>query len=101
MAEYDRASLYIMSRTTLAAKIVAIDAIISALELKALDAAANEDITEYWLDDGQTKIKELYRGTAGIAASILAFDQLKQRYVNKYNGRARRLVPSKNIPNRR
>jgi hypothetical protein len=99
MTVYDSASIYIDSRTTLRAKITAIDAIIAALEVSALKAAAGESIEEYWLDDGQTKIKTIRRTSEQIAKSILSFEQIKQRYVNQLNGRVFRLVDGKNFNN--
>lgn len=94
---YDSASIYIESRTDARSKIVAIDAIINALILTALKAAEGESILEYWLDDGQTKIKTVRRTSAEIQASILAYQKLKQMYTNQLNGRVFRLVDSKNF----
>jgi hypothetical protein len=99
MTVYDSASIYIDSRTTLRAKITAIDAIIAALEVSALKAAEGESIEEYWLDDGQTKIKTIRRTSQEIAKSILSFEQIKQRYVNTLNGRVFRLIDGKNFNN--
>lgn len=99
MTVYDSASIYIDSRTTLRAKITAIDAIIAALEVSALKAAEGESIEEYWLDDGQTKIKTIRRTSEQIAKSIFNFEQIKQRYVNSLNGRVFRLVDGKNFNN--
>jgi len=99
MTVYDSASIYIDSRTTLRAKITAIDAIIAALEVSALKAAEGESIEEYWLDDGQTKIKTIRRTSQEIAKSILSFEQIKQRYINTLNGRVFRLIDGKNFNN--
>ena len=63
MVEYDSASIYIQSSPALCDKIAKIDLIITALEDTALSSAANDNIEEYWLDDGQSKIKTTYKGT--------------------------------------
>lgn len=97
MVQYDSAAIYLESCTTVRAKIVAIDAIIAALMLTAAKAASTDNIEEYWLDDGQTKIKTLYRGTAAVFESINAFEKLKQMYINQLNGRIVRLVDGKNF----
>jgi tRNA(Ser,Leu) C12 N-acetylase TAN1 len=97
MLYYDSEAVYIESGVDLAAKIVRIDAILCALESAALKAAAGEDISEYWLDDGQTKIKATRRGANGIATSILAFERIRQRYLNQLNGRVFRFVDIKNF----
>ena len=97
MVEYSSASEYIDTATSIRAKITAIDAIISALLTVAANAAATDNITEYMLDDGQTKINTVYKGTSGVYASIKNFENLKQYYINKLNPRRVRLVDSKNF----
>jgi hypothetical protein len=99
MVTYDSADIYISSATTLRAKITRIDAIITALEDAALKGAATGNLTEYSLDDGQTKIKTAYRSMDDVEKSITAFERIKERYINKLNGRHVRLVDSKNFRN--
>lgn len=98
MVEYNRASVYLATKTSDKAKITAIDAIINTLLASAADAASNEGIEEYWLDDGQTKIKTVYRDSESIYKGIVAFQRLRQIYVNRVNGRTSRNVPSKAFP---
>ncbi len=95
---FDTCGLYIQSATTLRAKITAIDAVIDALELQAADSVLTQNISEYQLNDGQTIIKQTYRGAKGIADAINSFEAIKQRYVNRLNGRVFRAVDSKNFP---
>jgi hypothetical protein len=97
MALYDSAAIYIDSADTLKDKITRIDAVIDALLTVALKAAANENITEYSLNDGQTQIKTAYRGSDSVMKSIQAFESIKQMYVNRLNGRHIRLMDSKNF----
>lgn len=97
MREYTRAGLYIESKTTMRAKIKAIDAIINKLEEVALVAAESGYIEDYSLDDGQTKIKAVYRTAEQVEASIQAFERRKQRLINKVNGRTSRGVPEQNM----
>lgn len=97
MVEYDSADIYIDSRTTINAKIAAIDEIISALETTAAKAASNDNIEEYNLDDGQVKIKTIYRGASSVFKAINDFIRLREYYINKRNGRVFRLVDSKNF----
>lgn len=101
MAIFDSAAIYIDSAKTLREKIVRIDAIITALETSALKAAETGNISEYSLDDGQTKIKTAYRSPVDVQNSIDAFEKIKQRYVNQLNGRVMRLVDSKSFINGR
>lgn len=97
MVVYENAAIYIETATSLNDKITKIDAVISALLSTALKSAANDHITEYNLDDGQTKIRTAYRGTAAIMNSIKEFETIKQMYVNQLNGRVMRLVDGKNF----
>ena len=92
MLVYDSAYIYIKSQKTLKDRITAIEAIINALYDTALKAAGNDDVEEYMLDDGQTKIKTVYKGVDDIVDSIDAFEKLLQRLYNQLNGRTVRLV---------
>jgi len=97
MVIYDSADKYIESCTSLQDKITAIDAIITGLLSAAAKAAANDNISEYSINDGQVQIKSVYRGAAAVMNSIKQFEALKQFYVNQLNGRIIRLVDGKNF----
>jgi hypothetical protein len=68
--------------------------------LVAVEAAEADNITEYTLDSGQTKIKTAYRGADAVFKSIASFEKLKTYYVQKLNGRNFKLVDSKNFRTR-
>tara|TARA_R110001632_G_scaffold89055_5_gene192183 strand:+ start:171 stop:467 length:297 start_codon:yes stop_codon:yes gene_type:complete len=91
MIVYDNASIYISSKASIKEKIEAIDQVINALEETALRSATKDDINEYWLDDGQTKIKTVYKSTSEVVNSISSLITLKEYYLNKYHGRVFRL----------
>jgi peptidyl-tRNA hydrolase len=97
---YSSAAIYIESATSLQDKITKIDAIITALLDVATTATATDNIDEYWLDSGQTKIKTKYRGVSSIFASIQNFEKLKTMYQNKLNGHSMRLIDSRNFRSR-
>jgi len=97
MVVYDSSKIYIDGASDLCDKVVRINAIITALEDTALKSATNDDITEYSLDDGQTKIKTVYKGTDAVLNSIQSLIKLKEYYLNKLNGRQIRLVDSKSL----
>lgn len=80
-------SQYIECRPTLLAKIQAIDDLISAMELKLLDTVGSANYSEYQMDDGQMKVRTSYRSPKDVTAGINELEKLKQRYVNRYNGR--------------
>ncbi len=97
MIIYTRADVYITSKKTLKDQLAAIDNIISVLMATAATAAVDENLTEYILDDGQTKIQCNYRGIESIVKSIQSLEKLKNFYSNQLNGRMIRLVDSKNL----
>lgn len=92
MAYFENITLYIETATCLKDKIIKLDAIIAALEDAALKGAETQDIDEYWLDDGQTKIKNVFRDPNAIFQAILNYDKMRQIYINRLNGRGMRLV---------
>lgn len=81
-------SQYVESKCDLLTKIAAIDALIAAMELKLLDATGSAEYDEYSMDDGQMKVRTKYRSIADVSAGIKSLEQIKQRYVNRHNGRA-------------
>ncbi len=89
---YNSEKIFIESATTTEEALARVCAIIVALETLAVTSAANEDVAEYWLDDGQTKIKRVYRSTMEISQSIMKWEQVKQIYINKLNGRTFQMV---------
>lgn len=97
MVTYDSAAVYVDKCSTLEAKVIAIDAIIDALFLTALKAAAGENISQYSLNDGQVIISTTYKTAADVQKSINSFEQLRQMYINRINGRVIRLVDGKNL----
>jgi hypothetical protein len=80
-------SQYIDCKPNLLTKIQAIDNLISAMELKLVDTVGQVNYSEYSLDDGQMKIRTVYRSPNDVLAGIDALEKLKQRYINRYNGR--------------
>lgn len=100
MVYFESAYKYIECASDLRDKIERINTIITALEDTALKAAANDNISEYSLNDGQTVIRTVYKGADAVLRSIEAFEKIKQMYVNRLNGRTFRLVDGKNFTGR-
>ena len=97
MTYYDSFGIYITSKRTSRERIVAIDAVIDALINTSLDAAGSANMMEYDLDDGQSKIKTMYRSPDEITKAIFAFEKLKEMYINKLNKRTFRMVDEKQM----
>jgi len=80
---------YIESATSLEEKLTRYGQIITALETHMLDVAAgNSDVSEYSIDDGQVKISTTYRDPVAIAKAIDRFTYLRNKVLNKLNGRS-------------
>jgi peptidyl-tRNA hydrolase len=92
MAEYESGYAYIETATSIKQKVACIDSIIDGLLNSALKAVENEDISEYWLDDGQTKIKTVYRSAAEVMKSINSFEKIRNIYLNRINGFSVQLI---------
>ena len=90
-------TLFIDSASDMAEKIKKIDAIITALLDLSLTAVGKQDIVEYTLGDGQTKIRTQFRGMSAILRAIDDYEKLRQRYFNRLNGHTFRLVDSKSV----
>ena len=76
-------SQYIQCKTTLATKISAIDALIDAMELTLLESIGSANYGEYQLDDGQMKVRTVYRSPADVTRGVLELEKLKFRYVSE------------------
>lgn len=97
MVVFDSECIYVDSKTTISAKITALDNIIGALMTTALKAASTGNLEEYSLDDGQTKIRTMYRSVDQIEKAITSFEKIRQMYINRLDGRMVRLIDGKNF----
>ena len=95
---YDCISAYIEDAADLEAKVARYEAVIEGLGSAALKAAESAHLDEYMLDDGQSKLKTVYRSPAAIASAIDVYERLKQRCVNQLNGRIVNLRNARNLP---
>lgn len=78
---------YIECKSTVVDKIKAINALIDKFELKLLEVGDSVSYDEYQLDDGQMKVRTKYRSANDVLNAINNLEKLKQRYVNRLNGR--------------
>lgn len=87
MRTYDSPSLYLEQFSTIEGKITALDTIITGLLTSAAKGAESGHISEYQIDDGQSKIRTMYRSMDALYASIKNFEKLRYMYLNQLNGR--------------
>lgn len=97
MVEYSSGAVYVNSCTTTQARIVAIEAIIDVLMTTGLESAANGDLTEFYLDSGQTKITAKYRNPLDVLNAIKMYEGLKNLYIGRLNSRVVRQLPEQNF----
>ena len=69
--------------------------------MQILDNIGNEPITEYSLDDGQVKIRTVYRSVEQMTKAIEALEKIKNKLLNELNGRGMVLRPWQGLINRR
>jgi hypothetical protein len=91
MLTYSSESRYLETATSLQDKIDKIDLIISGLMDSALENVGNSDLKDYFLDDGQTKIRANYRSSSEILDAVADWERIKTVYANRLNGRVMRL----------
>lgn len=87
MAEFDTFGHYILDANNIQDKIKRIETSIEKLYDMLILSAANMDLMETSLDDGQTKIKSIYRSAKEITNTIDSLDKIHTRLINKLNGR--------------
>lgn len=102
MLYYDSAAIYINSAASQQARLANINAVLTALYAQRLATALNDtkaNVSEYSLDDGQTKIKTVYRNLDQINNAIHTLERERQTVYNQLNGRMTRLRDQRNFRN--
>jgi len=98
---YESADIFILSATTLEEKIAKVGLVINALLDMSITAAAKGNQAEYNVDDGQTKLKMVYRNVTDITAAVMAYQLIQDRLIaqlnNQRTGRVKRLVDVSNF----
>ena len=78
---------YIECKSTIRDKITAINVLIDKFELKLLEVGDSVAYDEYTMNDGQMTVKTKYRSSNDVLKAIDGLEKLKNRYINKLNGR--------------
>jgi uncharacterized protein (UPF0335 family) len=90
-------TIYIESADSMIERVERLEQIIEALEIRALAVVGDADVEEYQIDDGQVKIRTLYKSSESIAKAIMAYEKLRNKLLNKLNGRNMALRPWQGI----
>ena len=78
---------YLDSATNIKDKIAKIDILISGLYTSAEKGAISGHIQEYHIDDGQSRIRTIYRSLDHVFDAIKNFERLRTLYVSKLGSR--------------
>jgi hypothetical protein len=82
-------SEYILSKKTTAERLEAVELLIDTYIASMADSVsgAGNNISEYWLDDSQVKIKTVYRSIEDIKAGLHALEVMRNKYLSQLTGR--------------
>ncbi len=97
---FEKETDYIGTAKDIKEQIALTGQIIKALRLAALDAATNDGVQSYSLDDGQVKINKAYRSVEQIQKSIHAFEKDRQRLINDLDGNRFMILDAGNFKTR-
>lgn len=75
------------------AKLIAVQAILTAYDQLVIDLLSKGAIKEYSLDDGQVRIQREYGSLKEIAASRLTYEQLANRLLSQMYGSGTKILP--------
>ena len=77
---------YIATKPSVLAKIKAIEALIDAMLVNAIDSIDSSGTASYSMDDGQMKVTTNYRSVEEIQMGIWKLQKLLNLYKSRYNG---------------
>lgn len=90
--EYMTIDQFFESKSKLIGKIATYDLLIEGMEKAILESTVSGHLIQYELDDGQMKVRSMFRSTKDMIGSMEGLIKLRQYYINKHNGRVTRLV---------
>lgn len=84
--EYMTIPHYFEEKSKLIGKVETYDILIEGLENAILESTVSGHLVQYELDDGQLKVRTMYRSIKDMITAMNGLMMLRQRYINKYNG---------------
>jgi len=91
-AEYMTISEYVECKSKLIGKIATYDILIEGMEKAVLEATVSGHLNQWELDDGQMKVRSMYRNPVEMVRALKGLEAMRQIYINRANGRGMRLV---------
>lgn len=95
--EYRTLDANLESCSTIRERIAKIDAIIAELETTALKSVATGNIASYRIDTGQSVQQVEYASTKSVTDTIMAYEKIRTRLVNKLIGHKFKQVDGRNL----
>lgn len=86
--EYMTIPQYFECKSKLIGKIATYDILIESMEKAILEATISGQFNQYEMDDGQMKVRAQYRSIDQMAAGMKGLMNLRENYVNRFNGRS-------------
>lgn len=82
-------SVYLETKSSLLLKINALEVLIDKMLLRIAESVDGQAavLDEYWMDDGQMKVKTIFRSIDQLEKGIKGLIKLKNLYQNQFNGR--------------
>ena len=90
--EYMTISQYVECKSKLIGKIATYDILIESMEAAVLEATVSGHLNQWELDDGQMKVRSMYRSIGQMTDGLTGLIKIREMYINRLNGRLTRLV---------
>jgi hypothetical protein len=84
---YDNPAEFINGAADVKERINRLSTVILNLETCSVNAASNSDVQNYSFNDGQSTISTNYRTISELASAIEAFEKIRERLINRCQGR--------------
>lgn len=86
-AEYMTISQYVDCKSKLIGKVATYDLLIESMEKAILEATVSGHLNQWEMDDGQMKVRSMYRSIGQMTDGLQGLRKIRQDYINQYNGR--------------
>jgi hypothetical protein len=87
-AEYTTIEHFVEEKSKLIGKVATYDLLIEGMEKSILESTISGHLIQYELDDGQMKVRTMFRNTNEMVEAMIGLIKIRQMYINRYNGRS-------------
>ena len=97
---YDNPAQFLNASQDTLDRINRLTTIITNLEIASIEAASGSSIQNYSFNDGQSQIATNYRNLTEVTNAINAFETIRERLINRSQGRQTILRDADTLPRR-